>query len=108
MNNVLNHREPTGHDASKPRVCPSRWRKWRSSLGVPASPSAPTRARTDAHAATLLTGDVDEPHARFLTGERTAEGFYGVENGRDPGIARGLAYAPYADLPWVETSTRDL
>lgn len=65
-------------------------------------------ARTDALAANLLTSDVDERDARFCTGERTAEGFYRVENGMAPVIARGLAYAPYADLIWVETGTPDL
>ncbi|WP_058043195.1 isocitrate lyase [Streptomyces roseifaciens] len=65
-------------------------------------------ARTDALAATLLTSDVDELDARFCTGERTAEGFHRVENGMAPVIARGLAYAPYADLIWVETGTPDL
>ncbi|MEN2423782.1 isocitrate lyase [Streptomyces rimosus] len=65
-------------------------------------------ARTDALAATLLTSDVDETDARFSTGERTAEGFYRVENGMAPVIARGLAYAPYADLLWMETGTPDL
>ncbi|MEU3050908.1 isocitrate lyase [Streptomyces sp. NPDC006984] len=62
-------------------------------------------ARTDALAANLLTSDVDERDARFCTGERTAEGFYRVRNGMEPVIARGLAYAPYADLIWVETGT---
>ncbi|MFD9379872.1 isocitrate lyase [Streptomyces sp. NPDC059999] len=65
-------------------------------------------ARTDALAATLLTSDVDERDAEFCTGERTAEGFYHVRNGMAPVIARGLAYAPYADLIWVETGTPDL
>ncbi|WP_405486413.1 isocitrate lyase [Streptomyces sp. NBC_00096] len=65
-------------------------------------------ARTDALAATLLTSDVDERDAEFCTGERTAEGFYQVRNGMAPVIARGLAYAPYADLIWVETGTPDL
>ncbi|MFE6164380.1 isocitrate lyase [Streptomyces sp. NPDC056486] len=65
-------------------------------------------ARTDALAANLLTSDVDERDARFVTGERTAEGFYRVRNGMEPVIARGLAYAPYADLIWVETGTPDL
>ncbi len=65
-------------------------------------------ARTDAQAATLLTTDVDERDAQFVTGERTAEGFYRVTNGIDPCIARGIAYAPYADLLWMETSTPDL
>ncbi|MEU9304797.1 isocitrate lyase [Streptomyces sp. NPDC048269] len=65
-------------------------------------------ARTDALAANLLTSDVDERDAQFVTGERTAEGFYRVENGMAPVIARGLAYAPYADLIWVETGTPDL
>ncbi|MCC3777963.1 isocitrate lyase [Streptomyces sp. UNOB3_S3] len=65
-------------------------------------------ARTDALAANLLTSDVDERDARFCTGGRTAEGFYRVEPGMAPVIARGLAYAPYADLLWVETGTPDL
>ena len=65
-------------------------------------------ARTDALAATLLTSDVDEVDAPFVTGERTAEGFYRVRNGMAPVIARGLAYAPYADLLWMETGTPDL
>ena len=65
-------------------------------------------ARTDAHSATLLTTDVDERDKEFVTGERTAEGFYRVRNGIEPCIARGLAYAPYSDLIWMETSTPDL
>jgi isocitrate lyase len=65
-------------------------------------------ARTDAHAAQLLTSDVDERDRRFLTGERTAEGFHRVRDGIEPAIERGLAYAPYADVIWCETSTPDL
>jgi isocitrate lyase len=65
-------------------------------------------ARTDARAATLITSDVDERDRPFLTGERTAEGFHRVRNGMPAGIARGLAYAPYSDLLWMETSTPDL
>jgi isocitrate lyase len=65
-------------------------------------------ARTDAQAATLLTSDVDERDQPFVTGERTAEGFYRVRNGLEACIARGLAYAPYSDLLWMETSTPDL
>ncbi|RJL31596.1 isocitrate lyase [Bailinhaonella thermotolerans] len=65
-------------------------------------------ARTDAQAATLLTSDVDERDRKFVTGERTAEGFYRVRNGIESCIARGLAYAPYSDLLWMETSTPDL
>jgi isocitrate lyase len=65
-------------------------------------------ARTDALAATLLTTDVDERDARFCTGERTAEGYYRVRGGMESVIARGMAYAPYADLIWFETSTPDL
>ena len=65
-------------------------------------------ARTDSLAATLLTSDVDERDQRFCTGERSAEGFFHVENGMDVAISRGLAYAPYADLVWCETSTPDL
>jgi isocitrate lyase len=65
-------------------------------------------ARTDAHAATLITSDVDERDRPFITGDRTAEGFFRVRNGMAPCIARGLAYAPYSDLLWMETSTPDL
>ncbi len=65
-------------------------------------------ARTDALSAALLTSDVDEYDRDFVTGERTAEGFYRVRDGIDAAIARGLAYAPYADLVWFETSTPDL
>ncbi|HET7405551.1 MAG TPA: isocitrate lyase [Mycobacteriales bacterium] len=65
-------------------------------------------ARTDAQAATLITSDVDERDQQYVTGERTAEGFYRVTNGIDPCITRALAYAPYADLIWMETSTPDL
>jgi isocitrate lyase len=65
-------------------------------------------ARTDALAATLLTSDVDERDARFCTGERTVEGFFRATGGMPAVIARGLAYAPYADLIWVETGTPDL
>jgi isocitrate lyase len=65
-------------------------------------------ARTDANAASLLTSDIDERDHRFLTGERTAEGFYRVHAGLDQAIARGLAYAPYADLIWCETSEPNL
>lgn len=65
-------------------------------------------ARTDSLGATLLTTDTDERDAQFVTGERTAEGFYRVEKGMRSAIARGLSYAPYADLIWCETSTPDL
>ena len=65
-------------------------------------------ARTDAEAATLLTSDVDERDRRFLTGERTPEGFFKIKNGLETAIARGLAYAPYADLVWCETGKPDL
>jgi isocitrate lyase len=65
-------------------------------------------ARTDADAANLLTSDVDERDHRFITGERTSEGFYRVKPGLDQAIDRGLAYAPYADLVWCETSTPSL
>ena len=65
-------------------------------------------ARTDAHAASLITSDVDERDREFTTGERTAEGFFRTRKGMDPCIARGLAYAPYSDLLWMETSTPDL
>ncbi len=65
-------------------------------------------ARTDAEAADLLTSDVDERDHPFCTGERTAEGFFRLRNGLDQAIARGLAYAPYADLVWCETGKPDL
>jgi len=65
-------------------------------------------ARTDAVSATLLTSDVDERDHEFLTGERTAEGFFRVRPGIEAPIARALAYAPYADVLWCETSTPDL
>ncbi len=65
-------------------------------------------ARTDAHAATLLTSDVDPADRPFLTGQRTSEGYFVTKAGVESAIARGLAYAPYADLVWMETSTPDL
>jgi isocitrate lyase len=65
-------------------------------------------ARTDANAATLLTSDVDERDRSFITGERSVEGFYRVRAGIQQAIARGLAYAPYADLIWCETSEPSL
>src|SRR5690606_29660947 len=65
-------------------------------------------ARTDADAADLITSDVDEYDRPFILDERTVEGFYRTRAGLDQAIARGLAYAPYADLVWCETSTPDL
>jgi isocitrate lyase len=65
-------------------------------------------ARTDALSATLLTSDVDERDREFLTGERTSEGFFRITPGIQAPIARALAYAPYADVLWCETSTPDL
>jgi isocitrate/methylisocitrate lyase len=65
-------------------------------------------ARTDALSAKLVTSDCDPADEEFLTGERTAEGFFRVRDGLEPAIARGLAAAPYADLVWFETSTPDL
>jgi isocitrate lyase len=65
-------------------------------------------ARTDAQAATLITSDIDERDRAFVTGDRTAEGFYRVTNGIEPCISRGIAYAPYCDLLWMETSKPDL
>lgn len=66
-------------------------------------------ARTDADAADLLTSDIDERDHKFIIeGERTSEGFYRVNNGVQQGIDRGLSYAPYADLIWMETSNPDL
>jgi len=65
-------------------------------------------ARTDANAATLLTADMDDRDKKFLTGERSSEGFYYVKNGIDQAIDRGLSYAPYADLLWCETAKPNL
>jgi len=65
-------------------------------------------ARTDAEAANLITSDIDPRDHKFITGERSSEGFYFVKNGLEQGIDRGLAYAPYADLIWMETSNPDL
>jgi isocitrate lyase len=65
-------------------------------------------ARTDAEAADIVTTDVDENDKPFLTGERTAEGFYRTRKGYDQAVARGLAYAEYADMVWCETGTPDL
>ncbi|RAP27291.1 Isocitrate lyase [Brevibacillus laterosporus] len=65
-------------------------------------------ARTDANGAYLLTSDIDPRDQEFLTGDRTAEGFYQLRGGLDAAIARGLAYAPYADLIWCETSEPNL
>ncbi|HXY48774.1 MAG TPA: isocitrate lyase [Terriglobales bacterium] len=74
-------------------------------MGVPTL----VMARTDAHSARLLTSDIDPVDRRFCTGERTAEGFFRMrECGLESAIARGLAYAPYADLVWCETSEPDL
>lgn len=65
-------------------------------------------ARTDAHSATLLTSDIDERDRAFVTGERTAEGYFRIRQGIDSSIARALSYAPYADILWCETSTPDM
>jgi isocitrate lyase len=65
-------------------------------------------ARTDADAAGLLTSDIDERDQAFCTGERTAEGFFVVKPGLEQCISRGLSYAPYSDLIWMETSHPDL
>jgi len=65
-------------------------------------------ARTDANAANLITSDIDSYDQPFITGERTSEGFYRTKEGIDQAIARGLAYAPYADLIWCETSEPNL
>jgi len=69
-------------------------------LGVPTL----IMARTDANSAFLLTSDIDSRDREFITGKRTSEGFYEIRGGLDSAIARGLAYAPYADLIWCETS----
>jgi isocitrate lyase len=73
-------------------------------LGVPTL----VVARTDADSAKLLTSDADERDREFLTGERSPEGFHYVRDGIEAAVARGLAYAPFADLVWMETSTPDL
>ena len=65
-------------------------------------------ARTDADAANLITSDIDPRDHKFITGERSSEGFFYVKNGVEQGIDRGLSYAPYADLLWMETSNPDL
>src|SRR5690606_37700916 len=65
-------------------------------------------ARTDALSATLLTSDIDPLDAEFITGERTREGYFLVRGGLEAAVARSLAYAPYADLLWFETSVPDL
>lgn len=65
-------------------------------------------ARTDANGAQLLTSDIDERDRAFISGERTPEGFYKIKAGIQTAIARGLSYAPYADLVWCETSTPDI
>ena len=65
-------------------------------------------ARTDANAANLLTTDIDERDAKFVSGERSSEGFYYVKNGLDQAIDRGLSYAPYSDMLWCETSKPNL
>ena len=65
-------------------------------------------ARTDAEAANLITSDVDSRDREFITGERTNEGFYTVRNGLEQCISRGISYAPYADMLWMETSQPDL
>ena len=65
-------------------------------------------ARTDADAADMVTSDIDPADQEFLTGERTPEGFFRTKPGIDQAIARGLAYAPYADLVWCETSHQSL
>src|SRR3974390_1268946 len=73
-------------------------------LGVPTL----IMARTDADSAHLLTSDIDPRDAEFITGERTSEGFFRIHGGLDSAIARGISYAPYADLVWCETSKPDL
>lgn len=73
-------------------------------LGVPSI----IIARTDADAANLLTSDIDERDQKFITGEKSSEGFYYVNNGVKQAIDRGLSYAPYADLLWMETSNPSL
>ena len=73
-------------------------------MGVPTL----VMARTDADSADLLTSDIDLRDREFLTGERTSEGFFRVRSGIEPAIARGLAYAPFSDMIWCETSKPDL
>jgi isocitrate lyase len=73
-------------------------------MGVPTL----VMARTDAEAANLLTSDIDPRDREFVTGERTAEGFFRIRGGLQSAIARGIAYAPYADIVWCETAKPDL
>ena len=73
-------------------------------LGVPSV----IIARTDANAANLITNDIDNRDKKFLTGDRSDEGFYYVNNGLDQAINRGLSYAPYADVLWCETAKPNL
>ena len=104
----LSSAKKCGHLGGKVLVPTSRrrsrswWRRgWRRMcLGVPTL----IMARTDAHSAYLLTSDTDPRDREFLTGKRTAEGFFCIRGGLDSAIARGIAYAPYADLIWCETS----
>jgi isocitrate lyase len=100
-----------GHLGGKVLIPPSQFERTLTAARLAADVAdVPTLviARTDALSAALLTTDVDERDRPFLTGERTAEGFYRVRAGIDAAIARGLSYAPYADLLWCETSTPDL
>ena len=84
--------------------------RWSPRASPPTCSGVPTVlvARTDADSAKLLTSDVDPRDRAFLTGKRTSEGFFEIKSGVETAIARGLAYAPYADMVWCETSTPDL
>jgi isocitrate lyase len=100
-----------GHLGGKVLVPTSQFERTLAAARLAADVSGvPTilEARTDALSATLMTSDVDERDHPFLTGERTSEGYFRVTGGIESAIARGLAYARYADLIWCETSTPDM
>jgi isocitrate lyase len=107
----LSSEKKCGHLGGKVLVPTSQFRKTLAAARLAADIlDVPTVliARTDADAAMLITSDVDPYDEPFVTGERTAEGFYGVRSGVEAAIHRGLAYAPLADLLWCETSRPDL
>jgi isocitrate lyase len=97
-----------GHLGGKVLVPTEQFERTLIAARLAADVSTVLIARTDALSATLLTSDVDERDGRFLTGERTSEGFFRVHDGMEAAVSRGLAYAPYADMLWCETSTPDL
>ncbi len=107
----LSSAKKCGHMGGKVLVPVSEFRKKLVSARLGADVSGTSTiliARTDAEAATLLTNDVDPLDERFLTGERTAEGFYRINGGLEYAIERARAYAPFADMVWCETKTPDV